>query len=409
MSWPQSLPLCILFSVLAGVYLVLSTTVLAITRSQAKRWEDAKSKKLPKKCWALGYIGNFLFQLLSFGFQTLSMFVGPVSIAAPFSLSSQLLANVLIFSIILKYEPLSKDTLVGTLVNTVGVYLLVFVGAEFTELEQDIVELLSTNKAIIWSIVVVSGSAISFPYQFLRGFFSESRLVSDRRSFFFLMMSEICNSVLAASSLKALALTEGSRFIFTAIVATYSNGMVLYTTMLRAVVIKNQTIYVPIAITLYLASSGITGAVIWNDEIKSQGAYCCVFVLFGLAGYLLNDFELTSLSNAQFKYGSLVERGFSIVHVSSTAFHEQIQARRHTSFARRPNIMAHAMTAVDELRQEMRNQGFTSYEFSRALSLDISIDPRIHDPEYLASKDVSETSVLSLDEVDPVELMEIDV
>jgi hypothetical protein len=147
-----------------------------------------------------------------------------------------------------------------------------------------------------------------FPYHFILGC-SESSLITDRRMFTFLMMYEVFNSVLAASTLKMLALTEGIGFAIVLLVTVYANSMLLYAYMLQSVEIRQQSVYVPIVITLYLGATGITGVLIWDDMIQSIGCYVCVFALFALAATLISDFEVLRASNAGFKYRSAVERG----------------------------------------------------------------------------------------------------
>jgi hypothetical protein len=87
-----------------------------------------KEAKIKRKWWILAYVQKIPLMITSFVAQTFSSFVGPVSIAVPVSLSSQLLTNVMLFSVFLKYEELEKDIIVRTLVDAVGVILIFFVG-----------------------------------------------------------------------------------------------------------------------------------------------------------------------------------------------------------------------------------------------------------------------------------------
>jgi hypothetical protein len=355
--WPQSVPLCVTFSVLAGVFLVLSTVCLAVLSHREKKGADIK-----RKWWALGYVVNISLQIMSFVAQTFSTFVGPISIAVPVSLSSQLLTNFMFFSVFLKYEELKKDILIGTLVDAVGVILLFFVGSTFPEENPDIQEIFQAPGSIAWASVVIGFSALVFPYHFILGC-SESSLITDRRTFTFLMMSEVFNSVLAASTLKMLALTEGSGFAIVLVVTVYANSMLLYASMLQAVAVKQQSVYVPIAVTLYLGATGITGVLIWDDVIQSIGGYVCVFALFALAATLLSDFEVLKASNAGFKYGSAVEIGISMAHRSSVPLSAQWASRRGISTYETAEVYRalsgaqhsttkNARNAISQLRQE---------------------------------------------------------
>jgi hypothetical protein len=118
------------------------------------------------------------------------------------------------------------------------------VGSIFPEENPDIQEIFQAPGSIAWASVV-----IGFPYHFISGF-SESSFITDRHTFTFLVMSEISNSVLAASTLKMLALPEGSGFAIVLIVTLYANSMLLYAPMLRAVAVRQQSVYLPIGLTL---------------------------------------------------------------------------------------------------------------------------------------------------------------
>jgi hypothetical protein len=131
--WYQPIPLCVKLSILTGFFLVLSTVCLAVVYNRKKTGADIK-----RKWWTLAYVGNVSLQIMSFVAQTFSTFVGPVSIAVPVRLSSQLLTNFMCFSVFLKYEELKKDIIVGTLVDVVGFIFLFFVGSTFPEENPDL-------------------------------------------------------------------------------------------------------------------------------------------------------------------------------------------------------------------------------------------------------------------------------
>jgi hypothetical protein len=326
MAIQASLPLCVVTSILTGFTLVLSSAFLAYASAQAKKLKD-DGRVFPKKYWALAYFGNIVCQFSSYGFQTLSTFYGPVSVAVPMSQTTQLLSNVLIFGAVLKFETITKDISIGTYVNCVAIVLLVFNGAAFPDEKQDILAMLQKTESIIWSSIIVAGAGISLPYIFLLGCTS-SNVVTENRTFAFLLLTEVACSIIASTTLKMLILVDGVALAVTIVLTTLSNGMLLYATMLAAVAVPNQTVYVPIVISLYLMATGVTGKIIWEDDIQSTGGYTCVFVLFLLSSYLLVDFEVWKSSNSSFKYGSVVERGFSQIHSRSSLMGQQWRQRR---------------------------------------------------------------------------------
>jgi hypothetical protein len=331
MAIQASLPLCVVTSILTGLTLALSSACLAYASARAKKLKDDGSV-FPEKYWALAYFGNFVCQFSSYGFKILSTFYGPVSVAVPMSQTTQLLSNMLIFGAVLKFEAITKDISIGTYVNCVAIVLLVFNGAAFPDEDQDILAMLQKTESIIWASIIVAGAGISLPYIFLLGCTS-SNVITENRTFAFLLLTEVACSIIASTTLKMLLLVDGVALAVTIVLATLSNGMLLYATMLAAVAVPNQTVYLPIVISVYLMATGITGKIIWEDDIQSAGGYTCVFVLFLLSSYLLADFEVWKSSNSSFKYGSVVEQGFSQLHSRSSLMGQQWRQRRGLTMA----------------------------------------------------------------------------
>jgi hypothetical protein len=188
--------------------------------------------------------------------QMFSTFVRPVSIAVPVSLSSQLITIILCFSVFLKYEELKKDIIVGAIVDVVGVILLFLMGSSFPEENPYIQGMFQQPGSTNWASVIICLSALLFPYHFILGCL-ESSLITDRCTFTFIVVSEAFNSVLAASPLKILAIIEGIGLTIVLIVTVYINAMLLYASMLRAIAVQQQYVYVPIVITLYIGATRI--------------------------------------------------------------------------------------------------------------------------------------------------------
>jgi hypothetical protein len=285
-----SLPLCIITSICAGVSLVLSSACLAYASNESKKMMKDDGRDFPKKYWALAYLTNIACQFFSYGFQILSTFFGPISVAVPISMTTQLLTNMLIFGAILKLETVTKEIRVGTFVNCVAVVLLIFTGAESHDQNQDILSMLQKPESIVWSSITVALAVIALPYIFLLGCTS-SKYITEGRTFFFLMLTELSCSLIAATTFKMLALVDGMALGITIALATWSNVLLLYSSMLRAVDVPNQTVYIPIAASAYLGATGLTGKMVWEDNIQSVGGYVCVYILFLLSGYLLAEFE----------------------------------------------------------------------------------------------------------------------
>ena len=121
----QSLPICILLSALGGAVEVAATAVLAYREADERRTGN-EWRKLAQSL-ALGC--NVALQLVSSIVGNLfATWYGPISIVGPIFLSSQLLANMLVFGWLLGLESFNKDMRIGTYVVVTAVVLLPIVG-----------------------------------------------------------------------------------------------------------------------------------------------------------------------------------------------------------------------------------------------------------------------------------------
>ena len=121
----QSLPICILLSALGGAVEVAATAVLAYREADERR-TGTEWRKLAQSL-ALGC--NVALQLVSSIVGNLfATWYGPISIVGPIFLSSQLLANMLVFGWLLGLESFNKDMRIGTYVVVTAVVLLPIVG-----------------------------------------------------------------------------------------------------------------------------------------------------------------------------------------------------------------------------------------------------------------------------------------
>jgi len=325
----ESQLLCAIFSFFAGLTLILSTACLAYAKKQSEKDVD----NFPKKFWVLAYFGNIVLKIGSFGFQYLSIMYGRISLAHPISLSTQLLSNMVIFGAILKYEKIGKDTRVGTYISCVCVTLLMFVGPRVSEEEQDIIAILGEPLPMVLAAVIMGTAVISASYVFFLGCCMQSPLTSENRNFWFLVMNIVSNSLIAASTFKMIPLVNGIALGITIAIAIFSNIDLLYTSMLAAVVIPNQTTFVPTYATGILVLTAITGKIIWKDVIRSEGAYVCVFLLFFLSNYLISTFDLVNHANAAFKYGGAAESVIGNMHRRGSLIANEWKERRGSTLA----------------------------------------------------------------------------
>ena len=222
------------------------------------------SVNYPKKCWVLAYFGNIVLQAGSYGFQLLSTIYGPISLAHPISLTTQLFSNMVIFGAILKYEEIGKDMRVGTYISCICVVLLVSVGPQISEEEQDIITILGEPVPMVLAAVIMGTALISVSYVIFLGCCPSSTLITKNRTFGFMVANMVSNSLIAASTFKMMALVDGMTLGITIAITIFSNIVLLYASLLAAVVIPNQTTFVPTYATGILCMTAITGRVIWN-------------------------------------------------------------------------------------------------------------------------------------------------
>jgi len=141
----QSLPTCIILSVIGGILEVGATAVTAVPSVR-----DSAGKEMRKWVYWISVAGNVTLQVLgSLMSHLFATWFGPVSIVVPFFYSATLLANMVIFGAILGLEFFTKNMRVGTYVIVVAVVLLPVVGPTIQD-SQNINELLSQWYSILW-------------------------------------------------------------------------------------------------------------------------------------------------------------------------------------------------------------------------------------------------------------------
>jgi hypothetical protein len=145
----QSLPLTLMFAILAGLSLTLATACThypsyinrQIEEQEASKKQKksssfdkrrsksensfveiplndlaskSKYRKVSQKWWLRAYFANLTFASLAGMLQVVGTWFGPISIFSPIKMVSQIMSQLILFSYILKTEPYpSKDVRVG--------------------------------------------------------------------------------------------------------------------------------------------------------------------------------------------------------------------------------------------------------------------------------------------------------
>ena len=152
----QSVPICLGLAAAGGAIEVLATAVLAYQDAQEK-----EGRKWTRMARYAALTLNILLQLSSSAVGHLfAPWFGPVSLVGPVFLSSQLLANMVVFGILLGLEMFTKDMRIGTYIVVIAVILLPIVGPAAQE-DQDIASLLVTWYSLLWSALLLIGMTLS--------------------------------------------------------------------------------------------------------------------------------------------------------------------------------------------------------------------------------------------------------
>ena len=173
----------------------------------------------------------------------------------------------------------------------IATILLIFNGAKVKQETQDVDQLLFKTESLILGGILVAMMLISCPYQFLLGC-TDSPWLTNKLNFTLLQMSEISNGVIGVTASKLISVLTGMSFWANGGVVALTTFNLLYSGILRSMVIESQNTYMPIKLCLYIITNAVVGIVIWEDEVQSVGGYVCVFCLLLLGVYLVSDYNL---------------------------------------------------------------------------------------------------------------------
>lgn len=217
--------------------------------------------------------------------------VGPIFFAA------QLLANLVVFWIVLGLEAFSREMQIGTYVIVVSVILLIINGPGAQDYgDLTFQDLITEIHAMAWTCILTGAMLVTAVA------LSTSK-IHDASEFFkyvILLTARASAFSLNLSTGKALVLPTNKFWFVTTIVVKVVSGAI-YT---RAIVVQStavqQKIFVPMNAATIVFVNAITGIIVWEDwrVVNSWVGYVCVFLLLALGcGLLLGDLAL--LNEAQ--------------------------------------------------------------------------------------------------------------
>jgi len=293
----QSLPICILLSALGGAVEVTATAVLAYREADERRTGKEWGKLA--QLTALGC--NVALQLVSSVVGNLfATWYGPISIVGPIFLSSQLLANMLVFGWLLGLESFNKDMRIGTYVVVTAVVLLPIVGPTAQD-GQNIEELLSTLPSLVWTCLNVGSMFVGTACLLLLDI---TNLKQSYRMVLLLIVRATAFTVNLTVS-KVFVLNVSTALLTVSILLKVtSGGIITYALVLQSTNVS-QAIFAPLNASALIFVNAVTGMLIWQDYlvVSSWVGYGCVFVQLVLGNYLLLGEEIDLLSPENRRFG----------------------------------------------------------------------------------------------------------
>jgi len=299
----QSIPICILLSALGGSIEVLATAILA--RKDANERQTGKEWSRPAAICALA--SNVTLQLVSsITGNLIATWYGPVSIVGPIFLSSQLLANMVVFGYLLGLEEFIKDMRVGTYVVVTAVTLLPVVGPTAQD-DQNVSELLSSVPALAWSCLNVGCMFAALLSLLL---LDVSALKESYRMLLLLVTRATAFTVnLTVSKLVILDIST-ALLVVSIFLKVTSGAIITYALVIQSTAVS-QAKFAPLNASALILVNATTGMIIWQDwrVVSSWTGYCCVFVQLVLGNYLLlGDVDLLSPENQKYGRGEMLRK-----------------------------------------------------------------------------------------------------
>ena len=222
--------------------------------------------------------------------------VGPIFFAA------QLLANLVVFWIVLGLEAFSREMQIGTYVIVVSVVLLIVNGPESQNYgDTTFQQLISQLYALIWACLLTGAMLVcGFIVTFVD-------LQHTKRKWWFkyvvlLLLAGGTAFALNLSTGKALVLPTNRFWLAINIVVKIVSGMIYTRAILVQSTAVEQKVFVPINAAFIVLINALTGIIIWEDGkvVSSWVGYACVFLLLALGcGLLLGDLGLLQESSPE--------------------------------------------------------------------------------------------------------------
>eukprot|EP00550_Attheya_septentrionalis_P013591 CAMPEP_0198305860 /NCGR_PEP_ID=MMETSP1449-20131203/58123_1 /TAXON_ID=420275 /ORGANISM="Attheya septentrionalis, Strain CCMP2084" /LENGTH=481 /DNA_ID=CAMNT_0044008403 /DNA_START=457 /DNA_END=1902 /DNA_ORIENTATION=- len=390
----QNVPICLTLSAVGGIMEVFATALLAVADAQTKagiKWSRCGMR--------LALIGNVVLQLsASMVGNLLAPWFGPVSLVAPTFLAAQLLANMVLYGVVLGLESFTKDMRIGTYVIVVGAILLPVVGPQIQN-DQDIWALLTSILGGIWSILLLVGMlgsgvllvlAIKCPCsnksrktpnedvkensQSATAIDMIAKFPKEWHRVAILLVARATSFTINLTVSKMMIMNVSREVFILALVLKIMSGAVMTFGIVVQSTSVTQGTFVPLNATFTILVNALTGIIVWEDWRVIEGAkqwigYGCVFLLFALGNYLLlgDDVKLLDSDNSTYGRGETLRflRGKSTLlqnaqeamnvfseHNLSTIYEEDKEDYRENAGAGDTSVQAAVVSPTESQRSD---------------------------------------------------------
>lgn len=316
----QNLSVCVGLSILAGFLRVVATMVLAYPEHLDNLEQDQIHQDLLNTSMTptttrrrsnrskICYIGTHIFLISAAALVSMvATFFGPVSIAVPVLMGSQLLLNVIAMGLVLKMRTFDKSQQVGTFVVFLSVLSLMDIGPDVQD-GQDILLMLESTPAQLWTYAVGLSMLLSacwvIPFvidkqrQSESGDGGTSSVGSQQQPamVWILTIGSATSNVSMATLGKMLSLLTGGRFYFVALLCGITGILGTLMSVVSSTFCE-QGLFTPLSAVALIIVNAITGVLIWEDwkVVTAWSAYVCALVLMCCGVYLIAEVDLMDI------------------------------------------------------------------------------------------------------------------
>lgn len=309
---PQSIPICAALSGAGGILEVFATAVLAYPAAKIAEgyaWSDLALQV----CLGINIVLQIMASLSGNLFAT---WYGPVAVVGPIFFAAQLLANLIVYYVVLGIEAFSKEMRIGTYIIALAVTMLLANGPTTQDYgDTELQELISELYSALWLIVLLASMAVTGGIVVWTAKLSVDNF--KKRSVEFriivLLVARASSFAINLSTGKAMVMETTRPLLIACIILKIVSGMI-YT---MAIVVQSTTvpqkIFVPMNAATAIFVNAITGMLVWRDYqvIQSWTGYVGVFLLLVLGcNLLLGDLQLLGETSPELFRGNRVSMAF---------------------------------------------------------------------------------------------------